>query len=322
MRLLLLAFLALSFSSFAEQQNEEESKTAAFENLSAKAWLRNMSHALQQQQFKLSLIKLDADQIKPMVYLHGRVQEQEVAFLEYLNGPPKNAVRVNNTITFIEHDKPPYSVSGGRIEGLWPAVFAANIERLEQGYQFVLGGRSRIAGRPGQVIRILPNDPHRFGYQIWLDMEHFLPLRFDMISSERQLLEQILAVELIVLQETPSLLLEAYKQKWPLVMNHTERQQGQDWQFQWMPGGFEVVVRDLRRLMGSDSSVEYIALSDGLASISVYVARAGETPLPNELVATNGLSIATERVGNVEVVAVGKVPPATLSRLAQSLTLE
>ncbi len=310
MRLILLAILAMSFPAMAR------------EDMPAKAWLENMSQALREQEFKISLIQIQADHIRPLVYIHGKVQDQEVAFLEHLNGPPKNAVRVGNTVTFIEHDQPAYSVHAKRIQGVIPAAFADDISNLEAGYQFVLGGRSRIAGRPGQLVRIIPNDDNRYGYQVWLDMDTFLPLRFDMINNDKQLLEQLMVVELLVLEEVPSILKEAYKQEWPAVMAQSERAAGEDWKFGWLPEGFKVLVKDQHRLIGSKEAVEYIAISDGLASISVYVAKAGDAPLPDELVTRNGLSLATERVGNAEVVAVGKVPAETLSRIAQSIMLQ
>ncbi|ASJ97630.1 MucB/RseB C-terminal domain-containing protein [Shewanella marisflavi] len=310
MRLIWLALLVLVFPVSAQEE------------LSAKAWLENMSLALKGQEFKMSLIHLQADHIRPLVYIHGMVDDQEVAFLEHLNGPPKNAVRVGNTVTFIEHDQPAYSVRADRIQGVLPPAFAGSISNLEAGYQFVLGGRSRLAGRPSQLVRIIPNDDHRYGYQVWLDMDTYLPLRYDMLNLEKQLLEQILVVELIVLDDAPAILHEAYKQDWPEIMPQPQREQADNWQFTWLPQGFKILVKDNHRLIGSHEAVEYIALSDGLVNISVYVARAGDTALPDELMTRNGLSLATERVGNAEVVAVGKVPAETLSRIAKSITIE
>ncbi|PKG57230.1 MucB/RseB C-terminal domain-containing protein [Shewanella sp. GutDb-MelDb] len=310
MRLILLAILAISLPAMAQ------------EDIPAKAWLENMSQALREQEFKISLIQIQADHIRPLVYIHGKVDGQEVAFLEHLNGPPKNAVRVGNTVTFIEHDQPAYSVHANRIQGVIPAAFADDVSKLETGYKFVLGGRSRIAGRPGQLVRIIPNDTNRYGYQVWLDMDTYLPLRFDMINDDKQLLEQLLVVELLVLEDVPSILKEAHKQEWPAVMAQSERATGEDWKFGWLPEGFKILVKDQHRLIGSKDAVEYIAISDGLASISVYVAKAGDAPLPDELVTRNGLSFATERVGNAEVVAVGKVPAETLSRIAKSIMLQ
>jgi len=294
----------------------------AREDLSAKAWLENMSQALQEQEFKASLIQIQADHIRPLVYIHGKVDKHEVAFLEHLNGPPKNAVRVGDTVTFIEHDQPPYSVHARRIEGLIPAAFAEDVSHLEKGYQFVLGGKSRIASRAGQLVSVIPKDDNRYGYRVWLDVDTFLPLRLDMVNNEKQLLEQLMVVELIVLEDTPPILLEARKQDWPPVMAQSKRNDSEDWTFNWLPVGFKVLMKDSHRLIGSKEAVQYIAISDGLASISVYVAKAGEAPLPDELVTRNGLSLATERVGNTEVVAVGKVPAETLSRIAQSIRLQ
>jgi len=310
LRLIWLALLVLVFPASAQEE------------LSAKAWLENMSLALKGQEFKMSLIHLQADHIRPLVYLHGKVDDHEVAFLEHLNGPPKNAVRVGNTVTFIEHDQPAYSVRAERIQGVLPPAFAGVISDLESGYQFVLGGRSRLAGRPSQLVRIIPNDDNRYSYQVWLDMDTYLPLRYDMLNLEKQLLEQVLVVELIVLDDAPAILREAYKQDWPEIMPQPQREQADNWQFKWLPQGFKILVKDNHRLIGSHEAVEYIALSDGLVNISVYVARAGETALPDELMTRNGLSLAAERVGNAEVVAVGKVPAETLSRIAKSITIE
>lgn len=310
MRLIWLALLVLALP------------VTAREDMSAKAWLENMSQALQTQEFKMSLIHLQADHIRPLVYIHGQVEDKEVAFLEHLNGPPKNAVRVGSKVTFIEHDQPAYSVEADRIQGVLPPAFAGNISVLEEGYQFVLGGRSRLAGRPGQLVRIIPNDENRYGYQVWLDMDTYLPLRYDMLNLDKQLLEQIMVVELIVLDDAPSILHEAYKAEWPEVMPQPQREKADNWQFTWLPQGFKILVRDNHRLIGSHEAVEYIAISDGMTHISVYVARAGETAMPEELMTRNGLSLASERVGNAEVVAVGKVPAETLSRIAKSLTIE
>ncbi|GGB74541.1 MucB/RseB C-terminal domain-containing protein [Shewanella inventionis] len=310
MRLILLALLVLTFSTHAE------------EDLSAKAWLKNMSQALRDKQFKVSIIQLQADHIRPLLYVHGIVDNQEIALLEYLNGPPKNAVRVGNRVTFIEHDQTPYSVTAPRIQGVWPAALAGDISQLEKGYQFVIGGRSRIAGRPGQMIRLLANDENRYDAQVWIDMDTFLPLRFDTLNKEKQLLEQTMVVELIELSEPANILIQAAKQDWPAVMNQAERSDGKNWQFTWLPQGFDVVVRDHHRLIGIHEPVEYIALTDGLANISVYVARSGENPMPNELLTRNGLSMVVVQVGNLEVVAIGKVPAETLEKIANSLVLK
>ena len=290
--------------------------------LSAKAWLVNMSQALHEKQFKTSLIHLQADHFSPLVYLHGKVDGKEVAFLEYLNGPPKNAVRVNDSVTFIEHDQPAYSVAANRIQGGWPQLLAGNFDNYEKGYEFVLGGRSRIAGRSAQMVRIIPRDESRYSHQVWVDMDTYLPLRYDLLTENKQLIEQLMAVELLLLPDTPPLLKEIVTQTWPPMIKTSGRAQGKNWHFTWLPLGFHVTSRDQHQLMGNQQPVEYISLTDGLVNISVYVARAGGAPLPEELMTRNGLSLVTEKVGSAEVVAMGKIPVNTLRKIATGLTLE
>lgn len=310
MRILGLALLAMAFPALAQ------------EDVSAKVWLENMSQALHEKEYKISVIQLQAEHISPLVYIHGKVDTKEVAFLEYLNGPPQSAVRVDNTVSFIEYQQPPYSVNVTRIPGVLPAGFAGDISRLESGYQFVLGGRSRLAGRPSQLVRLIPKDDFRYGYQVWLDMETALPLRYDLITKDKQLLEQLLVVELLVLDKAPAILIEAKKQEWPAVVVQAQSTKKNKWRFSWLPQGFSVQTNDQHRLIGNNEAVEYIALSDGLANISVYISKVGESPLPEGLVTRNGLGLSAEVVGNVEVVAVGKVPTETLTRIAKSVVIK
>ena len=310
MRLLLLVLVACSFSVFAEEE------------LSAKAWLQSMSQTLKEKSYKMSIIQLQAEIVKPLIYVHGHVDGKNVAFLEYLNGPPKSAVRVDQTVTFIEHDQSPYSVHANHINSVWPAALIDKIESLEQSYQFVLGGRTRIAGRPGQLIRLIAKDNHRYDAQVWVDMSTYLPIRFDTVNRDKQLIDQTMVIELHELNEPVQILQQVLQQKWPMVINQAERLEGQNWQFTWLPVGVEIVVRDNHRLIGNLEPVEYIALSDGLTNISVYVAKAGEYPLPEELTSRNGIAMFVEKVGSSEVVVIGKVPVDTLERIAKSLVLK
>lgn len=309
MRSLLLILSIIVFPAFSQS------------NISAKAWLDKMSRALQQTQFKASMIAVQADHIRPLVYLHGIVDNQGIAFLEYLNGPPLKAVRVGQQVTFLENDQVPYTINARRIDGLWPQVFAEDVAKIADSYQFVLGGRSRIAGRPGQLVRILPNDNFRYGYQVWLDMENHLPLRLDTITHNKRLLEQLMVIEIGVLDQTPDILQQAASHNWPTAAKQQLHKSSINWKFNWLPMGFKVMVRDNHSLYGSRQPVEYIAISDGIANISVYVARAGKTELPEVLNAQNGLSVVAEKVGSTEVVAIGQVPTETLSNIVKSLTL-
>lgn len=309
MRIFLLALLCFSPLTHAD-------------DVTALDWLNKMSESLNTKQYKASIIQIQADHVRPLVYIQGQVDNETVSFLEYLNGPPKNAVKVGSKVTFLEHDQPPYTVAANRIQGIWPAALFSDLTKLSEGYQFVLGGRARIAGRAGQMIRFIAKDDLRYDAQIWVDVDTYLPLRFDSLNQDKQLLEQTMVVELVELSEPAPLLIEATKQEWPAVFNQADRIQAQNWKFTWLPAGFEMLASDNHRLIGIHEPVEYISLTDGLTNISVYVARASDVPMPEEVVMRNGLSMVLERVGNAEVVAIGRAPTHTLERIAKSLALK
>ena len=75
MRFLCLVILVLSFPTFAQEKE-----------ISADTWLNKMSISLTEKSFKVSFIQLQSDSIQPAVYLHSKIGNDEVAFLENLNG--------------------------------------------------------------------------------------------------------------------------------------------------------------------------------------------------------------------------------------------
>lgn len=291
----------------------------AQEAVSAQAWLERMATALNTQQFQLSLVQLQRDQIRALRYLHGVVDGQEVAYLDHLNGPAKSVVRVGQQVIYLEHDVAPYSVAASRIRGWLPPAFASDISRLVPHYQFVLAGRNRVAGRTAQLIRVVPDDSFRYQYRVWLDLETALPLRVDLLDTENNLLEQVLVIELHRFEAPLPILSELKQQTWPDIVLPPHQEDAPRWQFGWLPHGFEVAHYDRHLLLGLNEPVEYLSLSDGLAEISVYIGRVGQIELPTHLTTTNGLALASAIHGDVEVVAVGKLPVETLSNVASNL---
>ncbi|SHI23281.1 MucB/RseB C-terminal domain-containing protein [Ferrimonas marina] len=291
----------------------------AAEASAAKVWLERMQHALNQANFQLSLVQMQREQIRTLRYAHGVVDEQQVAFLEHLNGPHKSAIRIGDTVVFVEHDVQPYSVRSDRIPGLYPGAFAGDLSLLEPHYRFVEGGRNRVAGRTAQLIRIVSADQYRYQYRIWLDVETAIPLRVDLVNSDNDLLEQLLVVEAHVMEQPLPLLAELQQRRWPDVVQAPGQQHPLRWRFGWLPQGFEVVHHDQHMLIGLNEPVEYLSVSDGLSEFSVYIGLVGRVPVPSHITTNNGLALASATHGEVEVVVVGKMPVEALANVADNV---
>ncbi|TKB49507.1 MucB/RseB [Ferrimonas sediminicola] len=278
-----------------------------------------MQQALSDAQFRYSLIHLQSDHIRPLRYVHGKIDGEEVAYLEHLNGPQKNVVRVGDRVTYLEHDVKPYSVRSARISGFIPPAFGTGVEAFTPFYQLALAGRDRVAGRTSQVVRIVSTDRFRYSYSLWLDTQTALPLRIDTLNAEGQLLEQYLVIELATFDEPSPVLAQLAGESWPPVLMPAYQARESSWRFGWLPQGFELTHVDQHRLFGVNDPVHYLALSDGLTEMSVYIGLAGQVVMPESLSTGSGLSLASARHGEVEVVVVGRLPLESLTNVANSI---
>ena len=92
-----------------------------------------------------------------------------------------------------------------------------------------------------------------------------------------------------------------------------------DWQSTDLPQGFRTVATRGETLPGSVEVTTHILYSDGLASVSVFIAPADDKGRsgPSRV---GGLNSYSALVDGFQVTAVGEVPAATVERIATSMT--
>ena len=92
-----------------------------------------------------------------------------------------------------------------------------------------------------------------------------------------------------------------------------------EWTSDDLPQGFRLVSAAQETLRGTETPVVHLMYSDGLATVSVFVAESGEDqPLPDELLDGPSNMHSVESDGH-HVIAMGEVPPATVRRIAVSI---
>ena len=95
------------------------------------------------------------------------------------------------------------------------------------------------------------------------------------------------------------------------------------WQVKDLPPGFKKVIEMKRNLSGKSTPVSHIALSDGLAAVSVFIEPVSKhaSPPPEGLYHGRGaINIYTRTVSDNIVTTVGEVPPATVVQIGDSVT--
>jgi sigma-E factor negative regulatory protein RseB len=319
--LLIIVFVPLQIS--AQEQLTKNLFTDTNPSDSAHAWLNKMSDAVKSLNYTVSFILLKPGvDSQPYLWRHGVNEDGlEMEQLNLLNGPGREVVRIGDKVSYFEPNMPPYSLQSSIINGPFPSEFFQLPEKLMSGYEFILVGRSRIAGRAAQQIRIISKDKSRFGLSVWLDQETGLLLKMNMFGQEAQLLEQIQVTGLQVTKEPDPFFAKIEPGMLPEVVGFgPSAPLNSPWSIGYLPKGMTIIKRELRRLAGSGDVVEYIMLSDGLVDISVYLQDRQSNKLQDDLVGTvQSDTLLTIEHGELNITIIGKLPAVTANTIAKSI---
>ncbi|MBU2979084.1 MucB/RseB C-terminal domain-containing protein [Alteromonas sp. C1M14] len=288
-------------------------------------WLEKMTNATRTLNFKVAFVvsRLNQETV-PYLWRHGVLEDG--ASLEQLNlqnGPGRELIRVGDVVSIFEPDATPYSLRSKYINGPIPSELLYEPASLTRGYEFVLVGRARVAGRPAQQLRIVSRDNTRFSYQLWLDEATGMFLKLNTLDLQGNILEQI-QVTAMDITDAPS----AYFSRVnisslprPLALPPSTNQP-HSWKVEYLPSGMFEVKHDIRRLALTGQVVEYKMFTDGLVDVSVYVQSAKEA-VGSDLVLRHELNtFLTLTDGKAQVTVVGEIPLKTANAIATSLRLK
>lgn len=280
--------------------------------------LTRMSVALRSLDFQGSFIYQHEGRVDALRIFHlgGEVERER---LVSLTGPRGEIVRNGGAITCV-------------VPGVVPTLFANRVDvrllplvpnagSLGAQYRATAGGEDRIAGFSARIVDIVPRDPYRYGYRLWLERDSQLLLRSAVMDASRRPLEQFMFVALDVgakPRETDLLPSETAQEALQPADEVDVGAQSR-WRVKNLPAGFRLVRA--QRPIDSASQAEHLVYSDGLASVSIYVEpQAAAAPATVESTLSRGvLSIHAVTAGRLRVTALGDVPPATVQAMARDV---
>ncbi|RKF18602.1 transcriptional regulator [Alginatibacterium sediminis] len=318
-------FFALVLSSnfvFAEQNSLAQPPV---KSQSALQLIEQLQSSFVSRNYELSFIKTRQGAIEPMRYIHGLVDDVEVAHLLNLNGPAQESVYRDLRVAYFEQGQPPYSVEASRLSSLFSSIAKIDLDQLQHSYELVIAGKSRVAGRASQVIRVLPKNKDRYAVFLWIDYQTSLPIRIDLVDSNGELIEQYMAVTLIDFSSPTEWMYELASIELPAVISSKTKIEDQfatdlDWELTWMPEGMVILTDPGQRISSVEDSVDHQRMSDGLFDISVYVNKLDDKArIKPQLVRQGATTLHIQLIQGREVTVVGEVPPETASKIANSI---
>ncbi|MEW6991421.1 MucB/RseB C-terminal domain-containing protein [Colwelliaceae bacterium 6441] len=317
MKLIIRFFILVTFFSPVASAELESKDTAD-------VWLERLSNSLQTLNFSTSFVVVKNNHAEPYHWFHGvNEQDVELEILSLLNGPRRDILKRDNTISYIEPELPPYSVMSTSLKGPIPNILSGQIKGLSSTYNFVSVGKSRILGRSAQIIRIVPKDINKYGHWLWLDEKTGLLLKLAIVSRKGQQLEQIQFTHLDITEKPAESLNQLQATELPNVVDIPQGYQEQKllWQVNWLPQGFKQINANRHRLSSTNQPVEFVLFGDGLVDVSVYMTPSKEPQRVADYV-MDGATVALSQVINgYEVSVVGKIPSATAKQIADSVSL-
>ncbi len=289
-----------------------------------RAWLERMATAMREQDYQGTFVYVRGDDVETIRLTHVRQGDEIHERLVAVSGPQREIVRDGQGVRAIlgEQEQP---LQDPLLTGaVFPDFSVATLERARERYLFEVGSLGRIAGHQGRKISIVPRDEYRYGYELWLEEQSALLLRWVLYDGNRRPLAKLMFTELATGEEVDSgeLQSELPEQRFITIQAASPRidtqgaSEAQPLSPRHMPPGF-VLAAHARH--DDNPTYEHLVFSDGLASVSVYLEpAAGEGGIPQGLSrmgTTNAWSRSREER---RVTAIGEVPPITLKTIGNA----
>ncbi|KPJ81286.1 MAG: hypothetical protein AMJ58_05575 [Gammaproteobacteria bacterium SG8_30] len=283
-------------------------------------WLQRMTEALASRSYVGEFVLEGPQHAERMRIVHcvrdGVVSERLVS----LSGPGRELVRNGDEVTAFLPDKRLAVIERradrGGLLGTLPR-FDADLDRW---YEVRLEGRvPDLNGRPATVIVVDPRDDYRFGHRLWLDEGSAMPVRTELIDDSGRVIERLRFTRLEIHASIPDEQLQpgVDPRDFRWVRQAAEPPEAPvRWQVREPPPGFRVSASALQNMVGVPAPVSQLVLSDGLASVSVFIHATTEGREPTNGASRMGASSAFSTViGGHEVTAIGEVPQRTLKAI-------
>jgi sigma-E factor negative regulatory protein RseB len=291
-------------------------------------WLAAMHEALETRTYQGEFLHLANGHAEKLRIFHrvkdGRVAERLVS----LSGSGREVLRKDAELQCYLPDEHKVLVETQQAESALLGRLPNFDPALEANYRVVLEGHVRsVIGRPARILAINPRDGYRFGYRLWIDEENKMPVRTELCDADGHVLEEVVFTSLKVGGTLPDAAfrpdVDASSFEWVRQAGSAQKLLADElpWRLLQLPPGFRISSSGEQRLPGSDHPVTHLVLSDGLASVSVFIEGPPAPPRQaSEGQGRVGSAFAYSKVvAGHQVTAVGEVPPQTVEFIASGV---
>ena len=300
---------------------------AQTKGISPESLIRDMSRALARLNYEGSFVHIQNDNIESMSIVHSNDNGGELEYMLSLNGEAREVFRNRALVTCIWPSSKSVIVSNSKSRQILPNVDESLTNSAS--YQLAMAKSDRVAGRETFVVEIKPKDHFRYGYRIWIDKETKMLLRSMLLDSKDNTVEQVMFTNISYPEsisaerfETPSETVETLRVQAPSKAVVADGQNRVN--FEVLPVGYTKIAETYKPMPLNDRPMSHVMLSDGMASVSVYVEYIDKTTQAGVALGVSSMGAMnafTHSLDAALITVVGEVPSATVESIALAVRL-
>jgi sigma-E factor negative regulatory protein RseB len=304
--------------------------------LNASQSLLKMTHAMETLNYQGTVAFLRNGKLETMKYFHAAEKGKEQERLVSLNSPLREIVRDSDRVSCLFKATQQIVIDHRPVGRSFLVDIPKNLEELSGTYNFEIKGEEEVAMLPTYVIAIQPKDNFRYIRKIWMEKQHFLPLKVVLYDLSGATLEQFVFTDLQVkdtlpfvdvkLSDTANRLARKSSPDPKVSIKSVAQLQSQasdgpDFDLTELPPGFRKIFFTRRPMHNSDQPVDHLLLSDGFSSISIY--RENKNPaMQAGLQSVGAVNSFSRIIDDSQLTVMGEVPAATVKFIAEGIKLK
>ncbi len=294
---------------------------------SADELLQKMIHAVEFLNYEGTFIYRHGDKLETMQILHARDERGQREHLLSLTGEPREIIKDEHVLTCTLSGNHSMMLEPRRQRTILPASIPSYGLGSQGHYRLQLNDRQRVAGLACRSLYILPNDPYRYGHRLCIEEQRGMLLKSEILDQAGQTIEQVMFTNIHFPEHVPDERFQSVISGDHLT-RHEIKTQGYPrsapdphWQIGNIPAGFQIKSVMRRPMDASAQPVQHLVLHDGLASISIFIARADTADALFMGATQSGALHAVAVVrGEHQITVLGEVPEATVRMIADSIS--
>ena len=293
---------------------------------SALGWLKKMADAPSQHNYSGIFVYYANGHIETTRIIHKTDEVGQHEKIESLDGIQRIIFRNNDEMKCYLPDSKKIYTEKRWFRKYFPNLIPSSLEEIDNNYYAKETRIERVSNHECQVLTLIPRDSLRYSYQFCIDTKTGLLIKV-VVSDDDEIVEQFSFVQLEINREISSdLLLSNHSmatedwEKIDLITSISEDNELK-WQVNNLPAGFKKIAEMRRSLIEKSVLVDHIALSDGLATVSIFIEPIGDASKPVLGFFTSGgaINIYVRILDDRKVTTIGEVPLEAIKLIGDSV---